>query len=141
MEAKAKIKIAELMSRRGIDLLFPYDNKSEDLISVNDCVVEYCTLKYSCQSVRLNGSYRFIIRNQIKRLSALKNVESYFILCASRPDNRGFDFFKIPLDVVNGYFNDIGSSKCTYFWIQRLENGQYEIRPKYLPLDIERYRL
>jgi hypothetical protein len=141
LESFSEEEFAKYLIGKGYLPFFPYKDTGIDMAALKGGKIEFYQLKSRIQSLRHEGKYRFKVWHDIKKLKKAHISNAFFILCALQPDEGRFDFFKVPLKVVEEYFRKNVCKSTSFLDIQKLDKNEYEIRPKYIMLNINKYRL
>ena len=120
---------------------FPFKDKGIDMIAIKKNNIELYQLKARNELVNYKNTYWFMLRKDLTKLSKFKNKNLYFILCALQPNQQDFHFFKLPYKVVRNYFNKKHYENSKFLEIKRINENEYKLRPKYIKIDINKYRL
>jgi len=139
LDAYSEMEFSNYLFDKGFQPFFPFKDKGVDIIAFKNNNFELYQLKARKWSRRHPWYYWFPIkRKDIKKLKSLKNKRTYFILCALQT-NQKFHFFKVPLKIIEEYFKK--TPKTRFFKINKVEDKKYEISPKRIKININRYLL
>ncbi len=145
MDSFAETEFAKFLWKKDIQPFYPFKDVGIDMIGVSRIKVEFYQLKARNPMAKGNNIYGFpITKKGIQKLSKLKN--SFFILCTLQP-NKTFHFFKLPPVIIREYDKQRKASKYPkrhktgFFKIEKIDEKTYRIRPKYIKIDINEFRL
>lgn len=139
LEMFSQKEFAHKLNELGYTSYYPFKDVGIDILATK----KNLTHKYQLKSRNSNkfGEYRYPCKlTDLKKFRHEKNM--FWVLCALLPNNK-FDFFILPINILfhNWFEKYQKEAKKKFLRIKPLGNHNYEIGPKMIKLDINKYLL
>lgn len=142
LEIYSETQLSKFLLQKGYMVFFPFKDKGIDMVAIKKDNIELYQLKARNEMSNYKRYYWFPIRKNLNNYLKMKhNKNIFFILCALQPNQKDFHFFKIPLKIAKKYFKEKHYKNTKFFEITRIHQDKYDVVPKYVKININKYRL